>query len=205
MRGVTCDCMTYSNCVLFQPALPMRGVTRLAGIRRGSVGISTRTPHAGSDEVSAKIEQYRQISTRTPHAGSDWERSLARCACRISTRTPHAGSDRNIMRKIYCLDQHIAPIDKQGTRNKRVRHLYVTLFGANLTYVICELRARTMVLQCQEPFSFVRWLRTYMLNLRLIFASKTVESQTIFLRIDQLDELALDTNHRRSIGNAFEH
>ena len=48
-------------------------------------------------------------------------------------------------------------------------------------------------------------LRTYMLNLRLIFASKTVESQTIFLRIDQLDELALDTNHRRSIGNAFEH
>ena len=123
----------------------------------------------------------------------------------ISTRTPHAGSDRNIMRKIYCLDQHIAPIDKQGTRNKRVRHLYVTLFGANLTYVICELRARTMVLQCQEPFSFVRWLRTYMLNLRLIFASKTVESQTIFLRIDQLDELALDTNHRRSIGNAFEH
>ena len=93
MRGVTCDCMTYSNCVLFQPALPMRGVTRLAGIRRGSVGISTRTPHAGSDEVSAKIEQYRQISTRTPHAGSDWERSLARCACRISTRTPHAGSD----------------------------------------------------------------------------------------------------------------
>ena len=107
--------------------------------------------------------------------------------------------------QIYCFDQHIVSLDKQGTRNKRVRHLYVTLFGANLTYVICELRARTMVLQCQEPFSFVRWLRTYMLNLRLIFASKTVESQTIFLRIDQLDELALDTNHRRSIGNAFEH
>ena len=96
-------------------------------------------------------------------------------------------------------------LDKQGTRNKRVRHLYVTLFGANLTYVICELHARTMVLQRQEPFSFVRWFRTYMLNLRLIFVSKTVESQTIFLRIDQLDELALDTNHRRSIGNAFEH
>ena len=146
------------------------------------------------------------ISTRTPHAGSDGRgRRAAGRPDRISTRTPHAGSDRNIMRKIYCLDQHIAPIDKQGTRNKRVRHLYVTLFGANLTYVICELRARTMVLQCQEPFSFVRWLRTYMLNLRLIFASKTVESQTIFLRIDQLDELALDTNHRRSIGNAFEH
>ena len=169
------------------------------------VRISTRTPHAGSDPVFFDVLQAKPISTRTPHAGSDIDRAWRDRMGRISTRTPHAGSDRNIMRKIYCLDQHIAPIDKQGTRNKRVRHLYVTLFGANLTYVICELRARTMVLQCQEPFSFVRWLRTYMLNLRLIFASKTVESQTIFLRIDQLDELALDTNHRRSIGNAFEH
>ena len=161
----------------------MRGVTHISYIKPHNPLISTRTPHAGSD-----VSLGHRLTSLT-----------------ISTRTPHAGSDRNIMRKIYCLDQHIAPIDKQGTRNKRVRHLYVTLFGANLTYVICELRARTMVLQCQEPFSFVRWLRTYMLNLRLIFASKTVESQTIFLRIDQLDELALDTNHRRSIGNAFEH
>ena len=167
--------------------------------------ISTRTPHAGSDFDFLVAYRLGHISTRTPHAGSDRGSRDPGDLRLISTRTPHAGSDRNIMRKIYCLDQHIAPIDKQGTRNKRVRHLYVTLFGANLTYVICELRARTMVLQCQEPFSFVRWLRTYMLNLRLIFASKTVESQTIFLRIDQLDELALDTNHRRSIGNAFEH
>ena len=183
----------------------MRGVTR-AQVQKVETGaISTRTPHAGSDVARVDEALDGCISTRTPHAGSDGKRRDIRSDYPISTRTPHAGSDRNIMRKIYCLDQHIAPIDKQGTRNKRVRHLYVTLFGANLTYVICELRARTMVLQCQEPFSFVRWLRTYMLNLRLIFASKTVESQTIFLRIDQLDELALDTNHRRSIGNAFEH
>ena len=211
----------------FQPALPMRGVTQVV-CRRFEIGrISTRTPHAGSDLERGGQLHIDVISTRTPHAGSDVDSVHKLCVVGfqpalpmrgvtlradlhvrlrlISTRTPHAGSDRNIMRKIYCLDQHIAPIDKQGTRNKRVRHLYVTLFGANLTYVICELRARTMVLQCQEPFSFVRWLRTYMLNLRLIFASKTVESQTIFLRIDQLDELALDTNHRRSIGNAFEH
>ena len=183
MRGVTAVGVYVPVIKGFQPALPMRGVT----------------PHEVLQPVVV------QISTRTPHAGSDIARKQIATHLAISTRTPHAGSDRNIMRKIYCLDQHIAPIDKQGTRNKRVRHLYVTLFGANLTYVICELRARTMVLQCQEPFSFVRWLRTYMLNLRLIFASKTVESQTIFLRIDQLDELALDTNHRRSIGNAFEH
>ena len=55
MRGVTCDCMTYSNCVLFQPALPMRGVTAATvdGIAR--ILISTRTPHAGSD---AKLTRY---------------------------------------------------------------------------------------------------------------------------------------------------
>lgn len=159
----------------------------------GAVSLST-DPEGSSERFYADDSTYYSIVTNDGYTGE-----------LISTRTPHAGSDRNIMRKIYCLDQHIAPIDKQGTRNKRVRHLYVTLFGANLTYVICELHARTMVLQRQEPFSFVRWFRTYMLNLRLIFASKTVESQTIFLRIDQLDELALDTNHRRSIGNAFEH
>ena len=184
MRGVTGRANARRRSFSFQPALPMRGVTFNVHPIVYVIFISTRTPHAGSDQFQEGLAASREV---------------------ISTRTPHAGSDRNIMRKIYCLDQHIAPIDKQGTRNKRVRHLYVTLFGANLTYVICELRARTMVLQCQEPFSFVRWLRTYMLNLRLIFASKTVESQTIFLRIDQLDELALDTNHRRSIGNAFEH
>ena len=205
MRGVTAVGVYVPVIKGFQPALPMRGVTPHEVLQPVVVQISTRTPHAGSDQSLLYLLSGERISTRTPHAGSDLNISGLRRTWRISTRTPHAGSDRNIMRKIYCLDQHIAPIDKQGTRNKRVRHLYVTLFGANLTYVICELRARTMVLQCQEPFSFVRWLRTYMLNLRLIFASKTVESQTIFLRIDQLDELALDTNHRRSIGNAFEH
>ena len=205
MRGVTPSGVRRRTPLSFQPALPMRGVTCRRTSTSRTFSISTRTPHAGSDTGAARTSASSRISTRTPHAGSDCGRLALLPALRISTRTPHAGSDRNIMRKIYCLDQHIAPIDKQGTRNKRVRHLYVTLFGANLTYVICELRARTMVLQCQEPFSFVRWLRTYMLNLRLIFASKTVESQTIFLRIDQLDELALDTNHRRSIGNAFEH
>ena len=205
MRGVTSLVLDVGLRAQISTRTPHAGSDEAVGDRPGDRCISTRTPHAGSDAGARIRGQPGRISTRTPHAGSDVVQLDEPAALRISTRTPHAGSDRNIMRKIYCLDQHIAPIDKQGTRNKRVRHLYVTLFGANLTYVICELRARTMVLQCQEPFSFVRWLRTYMLNLRLIFASKTVESQTIFLRIDQLDELALDTNHRRSIGNAFEH
>ena len=39
------------------------------------------------------------ISTRTPHAGSDQTLLHANEVGEISTRTPHAGSDRNIMRK----------------------------------------------------------------------------------------------------------
>ena len=205
MRGVTASAPSSGFTEQFQPALPMRGVTK-SRRRSNSIGrFQPALPMRGVTFVPVGVEITNQFQPALPMRGVTFAPLVDGFRDLISTRTPHAGSDRNIMRKIYCLDQHIAPIDKQGTRNKRVRHLYVTLFGANLTYVICELRARTMVLQCQEPFSFVRWLRTYMLNLRLIFASKTVESQTIFLRIDQLDELALDTNHRRSIGNAFEH
>ena len=205
MRGVTFLTVDDFKGFIFQPALPMRGVTLSKTAHLPEQQFQPALPMRGVTNMSGGAYGSRRFQPALPMRGVTKRQALGVLPFRISTRTPHAGSDRNIMRKIYCLDQHIAPIDKQGTRNKRVRHLYVTLFGANLTYVICELRARTMVLQCQEPFSFVRWLRTYMLNLRLIFASKTVESQTIFLRIDQLDELALDTNHRRSIGNAFEH
>ena len=102
----------------FQPALPMRGVTRGCGCSRPARRqISTRTPHAGSDAPhSALAVLYDPISTRTPHAGSDEvclrhflslssfqpalpmrgvtpQRLPASQICRISTRTPHAGSD----------------------------------------------------------------------------------------------------------------
>ena len=56
--------------------------------------ISTRTPHAGSDdEFLRKAEPVLQISTRTPHAGSDFDFLVAYRLGHISTRTPHAGSD----------------------------------------------------------------------------------------------------------------
>ena len=50
MRGVTgtVSSSVISSCV-FQPALPMRGVTYVDIVRRASLNISTRTPHAGSD------------------------------------------------------------------------------------------------------------------------------------------------------------
>ncbi len=49
MRGVTLRHRIDGGLIVFQPALPMRGVT---GHQRASDGrrvISTRTPHAGSD------------------------------------------------------------------------------------------------------------------------------------------------------------
>ena len=50
MRGVTLRHDTLSLLVLFQPALPMRGVTRQIAFTSVAGLISTRTPHAGSDE-----------------------------------------------------------------------------------------------------------------------------------------------------------
>ena len=99
----------------FQPALPMRGVTQdnlrnalytgistrtphagsdlTIGNTQAQVSISTRTPHAGSDLRVMDVLRFGVISTRTPHAGSDRGRCLCTCNKGISTRTPHAGSD----------------------------------------------------------------------------------------------------------------
>ena len=80
---------------LFQPALPMRGVTRRTAITRLRYRISTRTPHAGSDtELPDTCSERFLISTRTPHAGSDLTMPNSNAFTLISTRTPHAGSDR---------------------------------------------------------------------------------------------------------------
>ena len=49
MRGVTLVYGTKGKLIVFQPALPMRGVTAGARIRGQPGRISTRTPHAGSD------------------------------------------------------------------------------------------------------------------------------------------------------------
>ena len=49
MRGVTLDELVSFAARLFQPALPMRGVTAGDDGRCVTGHISTRTPHAGSD------------------------------------------------------------------------------------------------------------------------------------------------------------
>ena len=71
MRGVTQQVVIAGFKGLFQPALPMRGVTRPSDMSILSVLISTRTPHAGSDAFSWNWAGAARISTRTPHAGSD--------------------------------------------------------------------------------------------------------------------------------------
>ena len=80
---------------VFQPALPMRGVTGERVDRDHARLISTRTPHAGSDEQVFQRDLLVDISTRTPHAGSDTAQLLGGDGrLVISTRTPHAGSDQ---------------------------------------------------------------------------------------------------------------
>ena len=83
---------------VFQPALPMRGATTMPTSDDASGKISTRAPHAGSDNAILTIFSKAVISTRAPHAGSDCDISQAAFyRWQISTRAPHAGSDRNIL------------------------------------------------------------------------------------------------------------
>ena len=83
----------------------MRGVTLTATSSSNGKGISTRTPHAGSDAGARIRGQPGRISTRTPHAGSDGHAAHGVLVGLISTRTPHAGSDssshRGLAARIY--------------------------------------------------------------------------------------------------------
>ena len=68
-----CRSSKYQGASIFQPALPMRGVTKYSHRNNLMVHISTRTPHAGSDARRVPCRGGdKRISTRTPHAGSDW-------------------------------------------------------------------------------------------------------------------------------------
>ena len=66
MRGVTLRHRIDGGLIVFQPALPMRGVTGELGIERDIAGISTRTPHAGSD--SACSSDRRPLGYFNPHS-----------------------------------------------------------------------------------------------------------------------------------------
>ena len=101
---------------IFQPALPMRGVTSRGEPRPLHVIISTRTPHAGIDgrtidDVRAVVEfqpalpmrgvtsstnatsEKRLFQPALPMRGVTRPQLLGTVNIVISTRTPHAGSD----------------------------------------------------------------------------------------------------------------
>ena len=81
MRGVTRRARRKIKRLQFQPALPMRGVTNLTDNIGGFFSISTRTPHAGSDRLQQReLLGVDEISTRTPHAGSDLYTPQVLCA-----------------------------------------------------------------------------------------------------------------------------
>ena len=69
----------------------MRGVTQDNLRNALYTGISTRTPHAGSDFVPVGIEITNEISTRTPHAGSDRARISAPHTMRFQPALPMRG------------------------------------------------------------------------------------------------------------------
>ena len=66
MRGVTKCNEKQKLSLIFQPALPMRGVTTVCARLKRSLHISTRTPHAGSDQVPASRPRPR--SHFNPHS-----------------------------------------------------------------------------------------------------------------------------------------
>ena len=85
----------------FQLTRPMRGATPCGLPRRGDTGISTHTPHAGRDHVSADQLRGSGISTHTPHAGRDLVGSNVGGTVVISTHTPHAGRDVHVGRALW--------------------------------------------------------------------------------------------------------
>ena len=85
--------------VIFQPALPMRGVTSPSSDDRATVSFQPALPMRGVtlDELVSFAARLFQpaLPMRGVTAGDD-----GRCVTgHISTRTPHAGSDCNIMCK----------------------------------------------------------------------------------------------------------
>ena len=71
MRGVT-KLTRYSRAEdVFQPALPMRGVTKLTRYSRAEDVFQPALPMRGVTRVFHGVLPDFVISTRTPHAGSD--------------------------------------------------------------------------------------------------------------------------------------
>ena len=100
MRGVTSPSSDDRATVSFQPALPMRGVTLDELVSFAARLFQPALPMRGvTREGQGDTQQHQRFQPALPMrgvtAGDD-----GRCVTgHISTRTPHAGSDCNIMCK----------------------------------------------------------------------------------------------------------
>ena len=95
MRGATPFTGLSPGAVLFQSTLPMRGATSALPYLPHLRCISIHTPHAGSDDLSARLSaQTKNFNPHSPCGERPGSHGADRSQRRISIHTPHAGSDR---------------------------------------------------------------------------------------------------------------
>ena len=94
LRGVTEGSPGYMSPLLFQPALPLRGVTSASTSKFILNLFQPALPLRGVTRGTVYGLSAYEISTRTPLAGSDRHLPPAVETGAISTRTPLAGSDQ---------------------------------------------------------------------------------------------------------------
>ena len=77
---------------LFQPAPPMRGVTDAERVNERSILVSTRAPHAGSDNGWYELTIEGGVSTRAPMRGATSSRTCPNRAIGFQPAPPMRGA-----------------------------------------------------------------------------------------------------------------
>ena len=93
MRGVTASAGVGVELVEFQPALPMRGVTMRAWNSRYSKLFQPALPMRGVTVLAVLYSARVIFQPALPMRGVTVHQRAGHAVLRISTRTPHAGSD----------------------------------------------------------------------------------------------------------------
>ncbi len=101
----------------FQPTLPMRGATCCSDPCDQAASISTHAPHAGSDEMCARIPKLCLITPPPPQGGSDVSPTPTPQPTTISTHAPHAGSDADNVYNAISAGQFQPTLPMRGATN----------------------------------------------------------------------------------------
>ena len=132
----------------FQPTLPMRGATCCSDPCDQAASISTHAPHAGSDEMCARIRHRCLISTHAPHAGSDVAPTPTPQPTTISTHAPHAGSDADNVYNAISAGQFQPTLPMRGATNYKPHYWRFCRFQPTLPMrgaTVAECRRRSLV------------------------------------------------------------